>query len=111
VSRTQAVEVAAYDVTGRRVAVLLARAVAAGEAVALGLDASALPAGVYVVRARGEDFTAARRVTVVRGRRQRSSARRASRLAASSKRARTGTTKPSTAALTTSPDADFMRSA
>lgn len=66
VSRTQAVEVAAYDVAGRRVAVLLARAVAAGEAVALGLDVSVLPAGVYVVRARGEDFTAARRVTVVR---------------------------------------------
>jgi hypothetical protein len=66
VARAQAVEVAVYDVTGRRVAVLLDRAMGAGETAALSLDASALPAGVYVVRAQGEDFAASRRLIVAR---------------------------------------------
>ncbi|MDX1419026.1 MAG: DUF4397 domain-containing protein [Rubricoccaceae bacterium] len=66
VAAAQPVEVAVYDVTGRRVAVLLDRTVDAGETVALSLDASALPAGVYVVRAQGEDFAQAQRVTVLR---------------------------------------------
>lgn len=66
VARPQPVEVAIYDGTGRRVAVLLDRAMRASETVVLSFDASSLPAGVYVVRARGEDFAASRRVAVVR---------------------------------------------
>jgi hypothetical protein len=66
VARPQAVEVAVFDAVGRRVALLLDRTMAAGESATLSLDASSLPAGVYVVRARGEDFTASCRVVVAR---------------------------------------------
>jgi hypothetical protein len=66
VARTQPVEVAVYDGAGRRVAVLVDRVVPAGPAVPIRLDASALPAGVYLVRARGADFAASRRVVVAR---------------------------------------------
>ena len=61
----QEVEVALFDVLGRRVMVLHEGPLAAGSH-ALMLDGSGLPSGVYVVRASGEGFTAARRVTVVR---------------------------------------------
>ncbi|MDX1419025.1 MAG: lamin tail domain-containing protein [Rubricoccaceae bacterium] len=64
VARTQHVRVTAHDAMGRRVAVLLDRTLVAGERAALALDASVLPAGVYVVRAQGEDFTQSQRVTV-----------------------------------------------
>ncbi len=63
--QAQRVEVALFDVLGRRVAVLHAGPLSGGEH-ALTLDATALPSGVYVVRAQGEGFSASRRVTVVR---------------------------------------------
>ncbi len=63
--QTQRVEVALFDVLGRRVAVLHEGPLTAGSH-ALVLDGSGLGSGVYVVRAQGEGFTASRRVTVVR---------------------------------------------
>jgi hypothetical protein len=62
----QRVEVALYDVLGRRVAVLFDGEVAASETERLALPASGLASGVYVVRVVGERFQATRRVTVVR---------------------------------------------
>ncbi len=60
----QRVEVAVYDVLGRRLAVLYDAVLpAAAHDLALG---HALAPGVYVVRARGETFTAAQRLTVTR---------------------------------------------
>ena len=59
------VEVALFDVLGRRVGVLHEGPLAAGSH-ALMLDGSGLPSGVYIVRAQGEGFAAARRVTLVR---------------------------------------------
>ncbi len=61
----QRVEVALFDVLGRRVAVLHDGPLASGTH-ALTLDGAGLPSGVYVVRAQSERFTASRRVTVVR---------------------------------------------
>jgi hypothetical protein len=62
----QRVEVALYDVLGRRVAVLFDGEVAASATERLRLPVRGLASGVYVVRAVGERFTATRRVTVVR---------------------------------------------
>ncbi len=59
------VEVALFDVLGRRVMVLHDGPLAAGSH-ALTVDGAGLPSGVYVVRASGAGFTASRRVTVVR---------------------------------------------
>lgn len=59
------VRVAVYDVLGRRVATLHEGPLDAG-AHALSLDATALPAGVYVVRVTAPGFTATQRLTVVR---------------------------------------------
>lgn len=64
-AETADVRVVVYDVLGRRVAVLHEGRLAAG-AHRFGLDARALPAGIYVVRAESNTFTAARRVTVLR---------------------------------------------
>ncbi len=66
----QSVRVEAFDVLGRRVAVLHDGAMAAGPH-PLTLDASELPAGLYVVRATGSEATrggavVSRSVTVVR---------------------------------------------
>ncbi len=61
----QAVRAEAFDLLGRRVAVLHDGPLAAGTH-PLTLDAAQLPAGLYVVRARAEGFVATRRVTVVR---------------------------------------------
>lgn len=60
----QAVRVAVFDVLGRRVAVLHDGPLGAG-AHRLHLDAAALPAGVYVVRATGDGLAAMQRFTVV----------------------------------------------
>jgi hypothetical protein len=60
-----AVEVALYDVLGRRVAVVHEGPLAAGQH-ALALDTSRLASGLYVVRAAGEGFAVSRRITVVR---------------------------------------------
>jgi hypothetical protein len=61
----QPVYAAAYDALGRRVAVLHDGPLVAGTH-GLVLDARALPAGVYVVRAQGADAQASRRVVVGR---------------------------------------------
>lgn len=61
----QAVRVEVFDVLGRRVARLHEGPLAAGTH-RLALDASALPGGLYVVRAVGEAFRATRRVTLAR---------------------------------------------
>src|SRR5690606_24184660 len=65
VARTQAVTAEVLDVAGRRVAVLHDGPVAAGAPLTLILDATALPAGLYLVRVVGEDFTATRRAALV----------------------------------------------
>ena len=65
VPTTQTVAVAVFDALGRRVATLHDGAVAAGD-LPLSLDASALPSGVYIVRAIGETVCLSERVTVVR---------------------------------------------
>ena len=59
------VEAALYDVLGRRVAVLHDGALAAG-AHTLAVDASSLPAGVYVARVAGPGVAASVTLTVVR---------------------------------------------
>ena len=64
--RSEQVRVEAYDLLGRRVATLFDGHVEAGEERVLSFDTSALPAGVYVVRAQSASAHTARRVTVVR---------------------------------------------
>ena len=59
------VELAAYDVLGRRVAVLASGAAEAGTHEAT-FDASVLPAGLYVVRLRAGEQVLTQRVTVAR---------------------------------------------
>ena len=61
----QPVRAEAFDVLGRRVAVLHDGPLAAGTH-ALTFDATGLPAGLYVVRAQAGAFTATRRVTLMR---------------------------------------------
>ncbi|MEP0547299.1 MAG: right-handed parallel beta-helix repeat-containing protein [Rhodothermales bacterium] len=63
--RSQRVEVTVYDVLGRRVARLHDGPLAAGHH-ALAFDASRLGAGLYLIRAIGDGFSAAQRVTTVR---------------------------------------------
>jgi choice-of-anchor B domain-containing protein len=65
VGEGQAVRAEAFDALGRRVAVVLDGAVPAGTT-DLVFDASALPAGVYVVRVVGGTFTTTARVSVAR---------------------------------------------
>jgi hypothetical protein len=62
----QQVEVALYDMLGRRVATLFEGEVAASETERLRLPMRGLASGVYVVRVVGERFSGTRRVTVVR---------------------------------------------
>jgi hypothetical protein len=66
VTAPQHVRAEALDLLGRRVAVLHDGLVAPDAAVALTLDTRALPAGVYVVRAVGEQGVVTQRVTVAR---------------------------------------------
>jgi hypothetical protein len=66
VADAQAVTVEAFDMLGRRVAILHEGEVRPGERYDIVLDGRALPAGVYVVRARGEGLSLVRRVTLVR---------------------------------------------
>ncbi|MEM1043174.1 MAG: T9SS type A sorting domain-containing protein [Bacteroidota bacterium] len=66
VGQAQRVTVAVYDLLGRRVADLFDGGLAAGQVLALAFEAEALPAGLYVIQARGEAFSETRRVTVVR---------------------------------------------
>ena len=66
VPTAQHVQVAAYDLHGRRVAVLHDGRLAPGRAHDLVFDAGDLPAGVYLLRATGETFTASRPVLRMR---------------------------------------------
>ncbi|MEM6783798.1 MAG: T9SS type A sorting domain-containing protein [Bacteroidota bacterium] len=61
----QRIEAIAYDVLGRRVAVLHEGTLAAGTH-PLTFEAARLPAGVYVVRVLGDDLALTRRVTLAR---------------------------------------------
>jgi hypothetical protein len=63
-TRPQHVRVEVFDAVGRRVATLHEGALAAGET-PFALDAAALPSGIYVVRASGDDFVETVRATVV----------------------------------------------
>jgi hypothetical protein len=64
VARAQAVTVAAYDLLGRRVAVLYDGVLVAGQARALAFEVSNMPSGLYMIRAEGEHFLATRPVLV-----------------------------------------------
>jgi hypothetical protein len=66
VAEPQRVRAEAFDVLGRRVAVLHDGPVAPGTTVRLALGAAHLVAGTYVVRVTGETFTGSRTVTVAR---------------------------------------------
>jgi hypothetical protein len=66
VETPQEVSVAVYDMTGRKAASLFEGSVVSGQTVEFDLDASALPSGVYVVRATGATVSLAQRVTVLR---------------------------------------------
>ena len=66
VDASQTVRVEAFDLLGRRVAVLHDGPVPADAPLRLTLDAAGLPAGLYVYRASGETFQATRRVTLAR---------------------------------------------
>ena len=65
IAAAQDVTVEVFDLLGRRVAVVHEGPLDVGEHRVL-IDAGALPAGVYVVRAEGEAFRFAQRVTLVR---------------------------------------------
>lgn len=66
VARQQEVTVSVYDVLGRRVALLFAGVVAAGQPEALVFEAGSLPSGIYVIHAEGETFTATQPVTLAK---------------------------------------------
>lgn len=65
VERGQEVTVEVYDALGRRVKTLYEGSLTAEMSETLMLDASVLPAGVYLIRATGEDFINARRFIIV----------------------------------------------
>lgn len=65
VDREQSVIVEVFDVMGRRVQTLYEGSLSVGSEKALSLDTSNLSAGVYVIRASGENFFLTQRVTVV----------------------------------------------
>lgn len=64
--RTGPVEVAVFDLLGRRVATLHEGVLAAEAEHTFTLSAEGLPSGVYFVRAAGDGFAVERRVTVLR---------------------------------------------
>ncbi|MEM6784076.1 MAG: T9SS type A sorting domain-containing protein [Bacteroidota bacterium] len=64
VGETQEVDVAVYNLLGRRVATLASRELSAGQVHTFTLDGRALPSGLYVVRAQGNAFSETVRVTV-----------------------------------------------
>ena len=66
VDKPQHVTVEVYDALGRRVSTLLNEEVLAGRRYPITLDGTGLDAGIYVLRARGETFETAQRVTLTR---------------------------------------------
>ena len=63
---TQEVDVAVYDVLGRRVVELFRGTLGASEQRTFVFDGSALPAGLYFVRVTGENFAETRQVALTR---------------------------------------------
>jgi hypothetical protein len=66
VNRSQAVEVAMYDMLGRQVQVLWSGEAEAGRMQEVRIDGSGLPSGVYLVRAVGNGFAQTQRVTLIK---------------------------------------------
>ncbi|MEL7363585.1 MAG: T9SS type A sorting domain-containing protein, partial [Bacteroidota bacterium] len=64
VAQAQEVDVAVYNLLGRRVATLANRQLSPGETHTFKLDGRDLPSGLYVVRAQGREFSETVRVTV-----------------------------------------------
>ena len=63
---TQRVDVAVYDMAGRKVGVLFQGTVVAGSAQSIEFSSFNLPAGQYVIRAQGDSFSDTQVVTIVR---------------------------------------------
>jgi hypothetical protein len=66
VARSQAVRAEVFDQAGRRVALLFDGRLPAGTPAALTFDAAGRASGIYFVRLTGEDFSATRRVVLVK---------------------------------------------
>lgn len=66
VARSQQVQVAVYDLRGRRIRVLRDGFVDGGSRLDLRVDARDWPAGTYFLRATGEDFEQTRKMVVLR---------------------------------------------
>ncbi|MGA7303797.1 MAG: VWA domain-containing protein [Rhodothermales bacterium] len=66
VARTQTVRIELLDATGRVVRTLRDSPLGEGSAETIRLDATGIPAGIYVVRVSGDYFTASRLAAVVR---------------------------------------------
>lgn len=64
VARSQDVDIAVYNLLGQRVATLANETLAAGEVHEFELNGRNLPSGLYVIRARGAEFSDTVRVTV-----------------------------------------------
>lgn len=65
-SHTQQVQVKAYDIQGKEVAMLNNQVLAGGQRHLLRFDAAHLPAGLYLIRIEGETFHAVRKAVRVR---------------------------------------------
>lgn len=65
VADVQHVNVQVFDALGRRVQTLFEGTLAGGASEILALDASALPAGAYLIRATGKHFTQTQRITIL----------------------------------------------
>ena len=66
IQQSQHVEVAVMDLLGRRVALLHQGALDGGQAHTFTFEASALPSGVYLIRAMGEHFSTAQTVSLLK---------------------------------------------
>ena len=65
VANSQLVFAEVLDITGRRIAMVHDSVVSAGASVSLAIDGTDLPAGIYLVRVTGEDFSATQRISVI----------------------------------------------
>ncbi len=65
-ARSQRVVADVLDVTGRQVAVAYDAIVGDGRLITINVELTDLPAGLYLIRVSGEDFSATRRVSLVR---------------------------------------------
>ena len=65
VARAQHVTAEVLDITGRRIATVYDGTVTPGSSTTLKIEGTDLPAGLYLVRVTGEDFSATQRISVV----------------------------------------------